>query len=90
MKPKNPWQKLLQQHIQNRYTPPRPEGFYTRPEIAELWKLKINTTSRLLNEMEKNKTVEMRKHPFMIPTKLKPALRQLKIYKILPIKPPRK
>jgi len=90
MKPKNPWQKLLQEHIHNRYTPPPPEGYYTRPEIAKMWGLKINTTSRLLNQMEKNKSVEMRKHPFIIATKLKPALRQLKIYKILPTKPPHK
>jgi predicted transcriptional regulator len=90
MKPKNPWQKLLQQHIHNRYAPPRPEGFYTRPEISELWGLKINTTSRLLSEMEKNKSVEMRKHPFIIKSKDKTAIRHIKTYKILSFKPPHK
>ena len=56
--PRNPWQKLLQQHIYNRYAPPRPEGFYTRPEIAKLWGLKMNTTARLIKDMMKNKFSE--------------------------------
>jgi hypothetical protein len=84
--PKNPWQKLLQEHIHNRFTPPRPEGFYTRPEIAKLWGLKTNTTARLIKDMMKNKKLEMRKHPFLIATASKPAIRQLQIYKILPLK----
>jgi hypothetical protein len=88
--PRNPWQKLLQEHIYNRFTPPRPEGFYTRPEIAKLWGLKPNTTARLIKDMMKNKKLEMRKHPFLIATASKPAIRQLQIYKILPFKPPRK
>jgi hypothetical protein len=88
--PKNPWQKLLQEHIYNRFTPPRPEGFYTRPEIAKLWGLKTNTTARLIKDMMKNKKLEMRKHPFLIATASKPAIRQLQIYKILPTKPPSK
>jgi hypothetical protein len=88
--PRNPWQKLLQEHIYNRFTPPRPEGFYTRPEIAKLWNLKANTTARLINDMVKNKKLEMRKHPFLIATKTKPSIRQLQIYKILPTKHPHK
>jgi Fic family protein len=87
---RNPWQKLLQEHIHNRFTPPRPEGYYTRPEIAKLWGLKINTTSRLLKDMLKAKKLEMRKHPFLITTTSKPSIRQLKIYKILSTKPPHK
>jgi hypothetical protein len=81
--PKNPWQKLLQEHIYNRFTPPRPEGFYTRPEIAKLWGLKANTTARLIKAMMKNKKLEVRKHPFLITTTSKPSIRQLLIYKIL-------
>ena len=90
MKPRNPWQKLLQDHIYNRYAPPRPEGFYTRTEIAKLWGLKANTTARLIKDMIRNKKIEMRKHPFIIMAKSKPALRQLQIYKILPTKHPHK
>ena len=33
--------------------------------------------------MMKNKKLEMRKHPFIITTKSKPAIRQLQIYKII-------
>jgi hypothetical protein len=88
--PRNPWQKLLQQHIHNKYAPPRPDGFYTRPEIAKLWGLKINTTSRMLKDMMASKKIEMQKHPFVIQTRSKPALRRLKIYKILSTKHPHK
>jgi hypothetical protein len=52
--------------------------------------LKTNTTARLIKDMMKNKKLEMRKHPFLIATASKPAIRQLQIYKILPTKPPRK
>jgi len=82
--PRNPWQKLLAEHIANRQAPPRPEGFYTRPEIAKLWGLKMNTTTRMIKDMLQNKKLEERKHLFMIETKSKPTLRRLKIYKILP------
>ena len=90
MKPRNPWQKLLQEHIHNKCAPPRPEGFYTRPEIAKLWGLKINTATRILKDMVKEKKLEERKHLFIIQTKSKPALRQLKVFKILPLKHPHK
>ena len=50
----------------------------------------MNTTARLIKDMMKNKKLEMKKHPFIITTKSKPALRQLQIYKILPFKHPHK
>ena len=90
MKPRNPWQELLVKHINHLSAPPRPEGYLTRYEIAKLWGLKMNTATRILKDMVKDKKLEERKHLFVIQTKSKPALRQLKVFKILPLKHPRK
>jgi len=50
----------------------------------------MNTTSRMLSEMLLEKKVDMKRHPFIIPRKDHRVVRNLKIYKILPTKHPRK
>jgi Fic family protein len=59
MKPRNPWQELLVTAIRTKVAPPRPEGFFTREEIAKEWGLKLNTATRHLDTLLKQKKVEM-------------------------------
>jgi len=84
------WQKLLEIAVQTKVAPPRPEGFFTREEIAEKWKLKINTTTRHLSLLVKQKKIEMIRHTCVIDTRGGKMLRKLKMFKIIPEKPSRK
>jgi DNA-binding transcriptional regulator YhcF (GntR family) len=91
MKPRNPWQELLVSAIRTKVAPPRPEGFFTREEIAKEWGLKMNTTTRHLDILLKQKKVEMIRQMSVITSKDgEKLLRKLKMFKIIPIKPPRK
>ena len=91
MKPRNPWQELLVTAIRTKVAPPRPEGFFTREEIAKEWGLKLNTATRHLDTLLKQKKVEMIRHMSVIESKDgDKLLRKLKMFKIIPIKPPRK
>jgi hypothetical protein len=90
MKAQNPWQKLLQEHIKDKFAPPPPPGYHTREEVSKLWQKSMNTTSRMLSQMLLEKKVDMKRHPFIIPRKDHRVVRNLKIYKILSTKPPRK
>jgi len=90
MKAQNPWQKLLQEHIKDKFAPPPPAGYHTREEVSKLWQKSMNTTSRMLSQMLLEKKVDMKRHPFIIPRKDHRVVRNLKIYKILSTKPPRK
>ena len=84
------WQKLLETAVQTKVAPPRPEGFFTREEVAEKWKLKINTTTRHLDLLVKQKKLEVIRHTFVINTKAGKMLRKLKMFKIIPEKHARK
>jgi DNA-binding transcriptional regulator YhcF (GntR family) len=91
MKPRNPWQELLVTAIRTKVAPPRPEGFFTREEIAKEWGLKLNTATRHLDTLLKQKKVEMIRQMSVITSKDgDKLLRKLKMFKIIPIKPPRK
>ena len=91
MKPRNPWQELLVSAIRTKVAPPRPEGFFTREEIAKEWGLKMNTTTRHLDILLKQKKVEMIRQMSVITSKDgDKLLRKLKMFKIIPTKPPRK
>jgi hypothetical protein len=91
MKPRNPWQELLVTAIRTKVAPPRPEGFFTREEIAKEWGLKLNTATRHLDTLVKQKKVEMIRHMSVITSKDgDKLLRKLKMFKIIPTKPPRK
>jgi DNA-binding transcriptional regulator YhcF (GntR family) len=91
MKPRNPWQELLVTAIRTKVAPPRPEGFFTREEIAKEWGLKLNTATRHLDTLLKQKKVEMIRQMSVITSKDgEKLLRKLKMFKIIPIKPPRK
>jgi DNA-binding transcriptional regulator YhcF (GntR family) len=91
MKPRNPWQELLVSAIRTKVAPPRPEGFFTREEIAKEWGLKMNTTTRHLDILLKQKKVEMIRQMSVITSKDgEKLLRKLKMFKIIPTKPPRK
>jgi len=91
MKPRNPWQELLVTAIRTKIAPPRPEGFFTREEIAKEWGLKLNTATRHLDNLHKQKKVEMIRQMSVIEAKGgQMLLRKLKMFKIIPIKPPRK
>jgi DNA-binding transcriptional regulator YhcF (GntR family) len=91
MKPRNPWQELLVTAIRTKVAPPRPEGFYTREEIAKEWGLKLNTATRHLDALLKQKKVEMIRQMSVITSKDgKKLLRKLKMFKIIPIKPTHK
>jgi len=90
MKAQNPWQKLLQEHIKDKFAPPQPAGYYTREQVSKLWQKSMNTTSRMLNQMLEQKKVEMKRHPFIVARKDHRVIRNLKIYKILPTKHPHK
>ena len=84
------WQKLLEVAVRTKVAPPRPEGFFTREEIAKKWGLKINTTTRHLDALVKQKKVEMIWHTCVIQSKVGQLLRKLKMFKIIPEKLPRK
>jgi DNA-binding transcriptional regulator YhcF (GntR family) len=91
MKPRNPWQELLVTAIRTKVAPPRPEGFFTREEIAKEWGLKLNTATRHLDTLLKQKKVEMIRQMSVITSKDgEKLLRKLKMFKIIPTKPPRK
>jgi DNA-binding transcriptional regulator YhcF (GntR family) len=91
MKPRNPWQELLVTAIRTKVAPPRPEGFFTREEIAKEWGLKMNTTTRHLDILLKQKKVEMIRQMSVITSKDgEKLLRKLKMFKIIPTKPTRK
>lgn len=91
MKPRNPWQELLVTAIRTKVAPPRPDGFYTREEIAKEWGLKLNTATRHLDTLLKQKKVEMIRQMSVIESKDgKKLLRKLKMFKIIPTKPSRK
>jgi DNA-binding transcriptional regulator YhcF (GntR family) len=91
MKPRNPWQELLVTAIRTKVAPPRPEGFFTREEIAKEWGLKLNTATRHLDTLLKQKKVEMIRQMSVIESKDgEKLLRKLKMFKIIPIKPTRK
>jgi DNA-binding transcriptional regulator YhcF (GntR family) len=91
MKPRNPWQELLITAIRTKIAPPRPEGFFTREEIAKEWGLKLNTATRHLDTLLKQKKVEMIRQMSVITSKDgEKLLRKLKMFKIIPTKPPRK
>jgi len=91
MKPRNPWQELLVTAIRTKVAPPRPEGFFTREEIAKEWGLKLNTATRHLDNLHKQKKVEMIRQMSVIEAKGgQMLLRKLKMFKIIPTKPPRK
>jgi len=84
MKPRNPWQELLVTAIRTKVAPPRPEGFYTREEIAKEWGLKINTATRHLDTLYRQKRVEMIRQMAVIEAKGgKKLLRKLKMFKII-------
>ena len=87
MKPRNPWQELLVTAIRTKVAPPRPEGFYTREEIAKEWGLKLNTATRHLDTLLKQKKVEMIRQMSVIESKDgEKLLRKLKMFKIIPTK----
>jgi len=91
MKPRNPWQQLLETAIRTKVAPPRPEGFYTREEIAKEWGLKLNTATRHLDTLLKQKRVEVIRQMSVIEAKSgQMLLRKLKMFKIIPIKHPHK
>ena len=90
MKSRNPWQELLVTAIRTKVAPPRPEGFYTREEIAKKCGLKLNTATRHLDALCKQKKVEMIRQMCVIETKSGSMLRKLKMFKIVPTKHPHK
>jgi len=84
---RNPWQKLLEEHIQNKECPPRPEGFKTREEIMELMGKKSSSIDRILRELLDKKKLEVRKIQVVITSKKGLRIfRWIKAYKILPSK----
>jgi len=88
MKPRNPWQELLITAIRTKVAPPRPEGFFTREEIAKEWGMKMNTATRHLDNLLKQKKVEMIRQMSVIQSKDgEKLLRKLKMFKIIPTKP---
>jgi len=87
MNQRNPWQKLLQEHILNKECPPVPEGFKTRAEIMKLTGKKTSSIDRLLRELLEKKKLEVRKIKIVLPTKRGHTFfRWIKAYKILPDK----
>jgi hypothetical protein len=84
------WQKLLETAVQTKVAPPRPEGFFTREEVAEKWKLKTNTATRYIDLLIKQKKIEAIRHTCVIDTKAGKMLRKLKMFKIIQEKPTRK
>ena len=90
MKAQNPWQKLLSEHIKDRFAPPAPEGYYTIEQVSKILGKTEVTTARILNQMLEQKKVDAKRHPFVIPYKDRFVVRQLKVFKILPLKHPHK
>jgi hypothetical protein len=87
MNQRNPWQKLLEEHIQNKECPPRPEGFKTREEIMKLMDKKSSSIDRILRELLDKKKLEVRKIQVLILSKKgNKFFRWVKAYKILPSK----
>jgi hypothetical protein len=84
------WQKLLEVAVRTKVAPPRPEGFFTRQEIAKKWGLKINTTTRHLDALIKQKKVEEIWHTCVIQSRVGQLLRKLKMFRIVPTKPSHK
>ncbi len=83
--PRNPWQKLLEDHIQNKEPQPRPAGFFTRAEIIEMGGKRPSSTDRFLRELVKKNKLEVRKVMVAyIDRSGKKLLRWVKGYKILP------
>ena len=84
---RNPWQRLLQEHIQNKECPPRPEGFKTREEIMELMNKKSSSIDLILRELLDKKKLEVRKIQVILTSKNGDKhFRWIKAYKILPSK----
>ena len=82
--PRNPWQKLLQEHIQNKECPPRPEGFKTREEIMKLSGRKSSSIDRILRELLEKKKLEVRRIQVVLSNKKgNTFFRWIKAYKIL-------
>ena len=87
MKAQNPWQKLLEEHIQNKECPPMPEGFKTRAEIMKLTGKKTSSIDRLLRELLEKKKLEVRKIKIVLQNKRGYSFfRWIKAYKMLPHK----
>ena len=83
----NPWQKLLEEHIQNKECPPMPEGFKTRAEIMKLTGKKTSSIDRLLRELLEKKKLEVRKIKIVLQNKRGYSFfRWIKAYKMLPHK----
>jgi len=84
---RNPWQKLLEEHIQNKECPPRPEGFKTREEIMKLSGKKSSSIDRILRELLDKKKLEVRKIQVVLSSKKGHTFfRWIKAYKIIPSK----
>jgi hypothetical protein len=82
--PRNPWQKLLEEHIRNKECPPRPEGFKTRGEIMELSGKKSSSIDRLLRELLEKKKLEVTKIKVVLSNKRgNTFFRWIKAYKML-------
>ena len=85
--PRNPWQKLLEEHIRNKECPPRPEGFKTREEIMKLSGKKSSSIDRILRELLEKKKLEVTKIKVVISNKRgNTFFRWVKAYKMLPHK----
>jgi hypothetical protein len=85
--PRNPWQKLLEEHIRNKECPQRPEGFKTRAEIMELSGKKSSSIDRILRELLEKKKLEVTKIKVVISNKRgNTFFRWIKAYKMLPHK----
>ena len=80
----------MQQHIKDRFAPPAPEGYYTIEQVSKMLGKTEVTTARILNQMLEQKKVDAKRHPFVIPCKDRLVVRQLKVFKILPLKHPQK
>jgi len=84
MNQRNPWQKLLEEHIRNKECPPRPEGFKTREEIMKLMDKKSSSIDRILRELVDKKKLEVRKIQVVISGKKgNTFFRWVKAYKML-------
>ncbi len=84
---RNPWQKLLEEHIRNKECPPRPEGFKTREEIMNLSGKKSSSIDRILRELLEKKKLEVMKIKVVITNKKGHTFfRWIKAYKMLPHK----
>jgi len=59
-------------------------------EISKEWNQKKSCTSRHLLSLIGKGKVEVIRHQCLIQTRTKPMLRKLKMYRIIPTKPPHK